>query len=154
MTSLFFFVRGPEDLFSVVLLGVPCPDATADDAAPAACADSGLGTRSTCSESIDLNGRVGAFQCKLRRGRRATKSSCINPKTPDGSWYSTVKSKRCYDESDQGVCAPVTFELESPSITVGSAGVCLEASSATPRAGVSFPATLMKHARDRNTKDN
>lgn len=53
----------------------------------------------------------------------------------------------------QGVfCAPVTFELESPSITVGSAGACLETCSAAPRAGVSFPATLMKHTRPDDVK--
>jgi len=44
-------------------------------------------------------------------------------------------------------CIPVTLELESPSITVGSAGVCLEPSSVAPRAGAPFPATLMKLAR-------
>ena len=73
------------------LLGVPWPGAEVDEAALAACADSLLGTRSTCKESMDLSGRVGAFQCKLRSGNRAAKSSCINGKTPEGSWYSTVK---------------------------------------------------------------
>ena len=138
---------GALKISSVVLVGVPCPVAEVDEVEPAACADSGLGTRSTCKESIDLSGRVGAFQCRLRSGRRAAKSSWINSKTPDGSWYSTVKSKWCYDESGKGARVPVTLELDSPSITVGSAGACLEPSSEAPRAGAPFPATLMNRAR-------
>jgi len=94
---------------------------------------------------MDLSGRVGAFQCKLRRGRRAAKSSCINEKTPDGSWYST-KMSQYYNLGVARVhtSIPVTFELDSPSITVGSAAVCLEPCSATPRAGAPSPAKLMK----------
>jgi hypothetical protein len=91
--SPLFYLLGALKVYSMFLFGVPWPAAKVDEVAPATSTVSLLGTRSTWRESIDLRGRVGAFQCKLRSGRGAATSSCIKEKTPDGSWYSTAMCK-------------------------------------------------------------